>query len=164
MATRQEDIYAEDLYCWTQDQAAALRRLAETRWNSPLDLEHLAEEVEDLGRSTRTTVRSQLQRIIEHCLKLEHVTLADPRSGWMRAAVDARAEMVDRLTRTLRPDVEANLQRLYTPVRRMAALALIGHGEPQAADALPEECPYGLDQLSNGERLPEDGQRSSHHA
>ena len=64
MATRQEDLYAEDFYTWTQAQAAALRRLAETRWNGPLDLEHLAKEVEDLGRSTRNTVRSQLQRIV----------------------------------------------------------------------------------------------------
>ena len=62
MATRQKDLYAEDFYVWTQAQAEALRRLAETRWNGPLDLEHLAEEVEDLGRSTRNAVRSQLQR------------------------------------------------------------------------------------------------------
>ncbi len=40
MATRQEDLYAEDFYAWTQDQAAALRRLAKERWNGPLDLDH----------------------------------------------------------------------------------------------------------------------------
>ncbi len=44
MATREEDLYAEDYYAWTRDQAAALRRLAKEHWNGPLDLAHLAEE------------------------------------------------------------------------------------------------------------------------
>jgi hypothetical protein len=41
--------FKEDFYAWTRDQAEALRRLADQRWNGPLDLLHLAEEVEDLG-------------------------------------------------------------------------------------------------------------------
>jgi hypothetical protein len=55
MATRQEDLYVEDFYAWTRDQAAALRRLAEERWNGPLDLTHLAEEVRILA--TRSVTR-----------------------------------------------------------------------------------------------------------
>jgi hypothetical protein len=35
MTTRSEQLYEEDFYVWTQRQAAALRRLAETRpWTS----------------------------------------------------------------------------------------------------------------------------------
>jgi hypothetical protein len=49
MATRPEQLYEEDFYAWTRDQAKALRRLADQSWNGPLDLLHLAEEVEDLG-------------------------------------------------------------------------------------------------------------------
>src|SRR5918996_323450 len=49
-----------------RDQAAALRRLADERWNGPLDLLHLAEEVEDLGSEQQWAVESQLERIIEH--------------------------------------------------------------------------------------------------
>jgi hypothetical protein len=49
MASRGERLYRGDSYAWTRDQAAALRRLAEERWNGPLDLLHLAEEVKDLG-------------------------------------------------------------------------------------------------------------------
>jgi DNA-binding PucR family transcriptional regulator len=64
-------LYDKDFYAWTRAQADALRRLASERWNGPLDLEHLAEEVEDLGRSELSTVRSQLERVLEHLLKLE---------------------------------------------------------------------------------------------
>ncbi len=43
---------------------------------------------------------------------------------------------------------------LYTQAHRKAALALVEHGEPQAADALPHECCYGLDQLLDEAWLP----------
>jgi hypothetical protein len=72
MATRIEEPYEEDFYVWAQRQADALRRLAETRPNVEFDFPHLIEEVEDLGTSQRDAVRSQVRRIIEHCLKLEH--------------------------------------------------------------------------------------------
>jgi hypothetical protein len=140
MATRQEDLYAEDFYAWTRSQAEALGRLAEGRWNGPLDLAHLAEEVEDLGTEVRNAVRSHLRRILEHCLKLGHATATKPRPGWMRTAANARAEIADRLTPTIRRDTEAMLPRLYTQARRAAALGLVEHDEPEAADALPGTC------------------------
>jgi hypothetical protein len=52
--------------------------LADERWNGPLDLVHLAEEVEDLGSEQRWAVESQLERIIEHLLKLEHSPSGSP--------------------------------------------------------------------------------------
>jgi len=43
--TRPDHLYRSDYYAWTRDQADALRRLAAERWNGPLDLANLAEEV-----------------------------------------------------------------------------------------------------------------------
>jgi hypothetical protein len=68
----ERSLYQTDYYAWTRQQAAELRALAAARVNSTLDLENLAEEVESLGRSDLNTVRRQVQRIIEHLLKLEH--------------------------------------------------------------------------------------------
>ena len=79
MATRPEQLYKDDFYAWTRDQAQALRRPTEARWNGPLDLEHLADEVEELGMQARNAVRSQLLRILEHALKLEYSPAAEPR-------------------------------------------------------------------------------------
>ena len=78
----ERSLYQTDHYAWTKQQAAELRRLAAARANSTLDLANLAEEVESLGRSDLATVRSQLRRIIEHLLKLEHSPAAEPRFGW----------------------------------------------------------------------------------
>jgi hypothetical protein len=164
MATRREDLYDRDFYQWTQNQASALRRLAHDRWNGPLDLSHLAEEVEDLGRSTRNAVRSQLQRIIEHCLKLEHSAAAEPRPGWMNSIDEARDEIENLLTPTLRRDLDDQLSRLFARTRRRVDRDLRAHGEAGAADALPETCPYTLEQLLDEDWLPEGGQGSSDHA
>ena len=48
--------YDDDFYAWTQHQAQVLRTLR-TRDNR-FDREHLAEEIEDLGKSERDAVRS----------------------------------------------------------------------------------------------------------
>jgi hypothetical protein len=150
MTTRSAALYEDDFYAWTQEQAAALRRLAAERWNGPLDLEHLAEEVEDLGKEQRNAVRSQLRRIIEHRLKLAYSPACDPRPGWLNSVDDALAEIEDRITPSIRRDVEAALPKLYAQVLPKVARTLEGHGEREAAERLPEQCPWSLDELLSG--------------
>jgi len=147
MTSRSAALYEEDFYAWTQEQAAALRRLAAERWNGPLDLEHLAEEVEDLGKDQRNAVRSQLRRIIEHRLKLAFSPSAAPRPGWRASILEALADIEDRITPTIRRDLEAYLPVLYARGRELAALGLEAHGEGEAAARLPERCPWTLDEL-----------------
>ena len=98
MATRREELYEEDFYAWTQDQAASLRRLAAERWNGPLDLAHLAEEVEDLGKAERNALFSQIERLIEHLLKLEYASATEPRRQWIISVDDARRGLERHLT------------------------------------------------------------------
>ena len=101
MAARKDDLYDEDFYAWTQHQAAALRRLAAEHWNGPLDLERLAEEVEDLGSERRDAVLSLLERLLLHLLKLEYSPGDRPRRGWLITVRNARAALHRRLTGTL---------------------------------------------------------------
>jgi hypothetical protein len=147
MASRTEDLYEEDFYVWTQRQAAALRRLADTRPNVDLDFPHLIEELEDLGISQRDAVRSQVRRIIEHCLKLEYSRARYPRAGWRDSIIDARAGLDDKLSPSLRLDLEQQLARLWRQARTKTENALRGHRESDAADLLPPDCPYVLDEL-----------------
>jgi hypothetical protein len=148
------DLYQEDFYAWTRDQAAALRRLAAERWNGPLDLEHLAEEVEDLGSEQRWAVENHLERLIEHLLKLEHSPSAPPRRKWLISVNNARREISRRLTRALRNEIEPTLAERFAAARADAALGLADHGEIEAARSLPTACPYTLDQLLDRSWLP----------
>ncbi|MFC7474663.1 DUF29 domain-containing protein [Dankookia sp. GCM10030260] len=64
------ELYERDFYAWTQDQAALLRAWPEALRPNALDLNHLAEEIEDLGKSQRRAARSLLLQVIQHLLKL----------------------------------------------------------------------------------------------
>jgi hypothetical protein len=154
MSSRAERLYKEDFYAWTRDQAEALRRLANQRWNGPLDLLHLAEEVEDLGSEQHWAVESQLERVIEHLLKLEHSPSSAPRCQWMISVNNARGEIKRRLTPTIRGQVEPALADLYRRSRRNAELSLLDHREADAARALPATCPYAFDDLLADEWWP----------
>jgi|SRR5579862_3203118 len=86
-------LYDEDFFAWTRQQARALRAAARSRTNQPLDWKNLAGEIEDLGKSDRRELRSQIRRIIHHLCKLEQSPALDPRSDWQVSIRDARAEM-----------------------------------------------------------------------
>ena len=84
-------LYEADFYAWTRRQATALRRFARTRPNLPLDLEHIAEEIQDLGKSERDTV-VQLGPT-DHAAPPAHRALS-PRpssggTGWTRSTSSA---------------------------------------------------------------------------
>jgi hypothetical protein len=155
MASRVHDLYREDYYAWTRDQAGALRRLAETRPNADVDWANLIEEVEDLGSDRRDAVRSQLRRVMEHCLKLGHSSAQDPRRGWSNSVDDARAKASDKLTKSMRRELEPQLDHLYAQVLRRVRRDLEAYGETDAAAALPPGCPFTFDQLIDPDWYPE---------
>src|SRR6266850_7757782 len=131
--------YEDDFFAWTQHQAMVLRSMAVA--DNRFDRENVAEELEDLGRSQRDAVRSQIRRIIEHLLKLSYSPAQQPRFDWMASIAEARSTLGDKISPTLRRDAEIMLARLYHDGRRQAELALRGYGENQAADALPQQSP-----------------------
>jgi Domain of unknown function DUF29 len=153
MATRvksvKKELYEEDFYAWTRAQADLLRA---GRY-SDLDLEHLIEEIDDLGESLKRSVRSRIRTIIEHLLKLQHSPGREPRGGWYDTVLTQRSDLLDELTASIRREVEPALPDLYVRARQNAATSLRKHGENAAADALPATCPYTFDQIT-GDGLP----------
>ena len=150
---RKGPAYDDDFYAWTQHQAAVLREMPVT--DNRLDREHVAEEIEDLGKNVRNAVRSRLRRIIEHFLKLQFSPGQEPREGWRISIVDARQEIADDITPTIRREVEGELSRLYGDGRKRAEAGLIDHGEREAVQKLPTVCPYTFDQILDEDWYPE---------
>ena len=147
MRARVDELYEEDFFAWTRSQARELRRFARTRPNLALDVEHIAEEIADLGTERRDSVRSWAARIIEHLLLLEHSPAQDPRRGWIDEIVNFRSEVERRLSRTLERDLKRRLPLLYEEARRNLHRKLERHGENEIVARLPEACPYDLDQV-----------------
>ncbi len=138
MGATTKTLYNTDFAEWAARTAELVRagRIEE------VDLMHLAEEIEDLGKCERKAVRSQLRRMLLHLIKQE---IQPDRDGatWRASVADARQEIVDDLadSPSLRPYLEVHLQEIY---RQAVALAVIETG---AATTVPEQCPYTLDQL-----------------
>jgi Domain of unknown function DUF29 len=141
------ELHEEDFFAWTRSQAKELRRFARSRPNLPLDLEHIAEEIADLGTSRRDALRSWTRRIIEHLLLLEHARAHEPRRGWSEEVLNFRSEIDDRLSAILRRDLRRQLPRLYDRARRDVQKRLELYREAGASARLPERCPYTLDQV-----------------
>jgi hypothetical protein len=147
--TRSSDLYEQDFYAWAREQATLLRA---GRYDE-LDLEHLSEEIEDLGGSLYRSVRSRIRTIIEHLLKLEHSPAAEPRGLWRDTIHAQRADLEDDLSASLRRRLQSELPKQYARARAAAARSLRRYGESAAADALPTTCPYTFDQIV-GDGLP----------
>jgi hypothetical protein len=145
-------LYEDDFYAWTQHQAALLRAMPVT--DNRFDRKHVAEEIEDLGKSERDAVRSQIRRIIEHLLKLAYSPAEQPRIAWMETIDDAREALSDKMSPTLRGDAEQSFDRLYAEGLRRAERGLRRHGESEAAAALPQTPAYSLDDVCREDWYP----------
>jgi Domain of unknown function DUF29 len=93
---RAPSAYDLDFYAWTKEQAALLRagRLSEA------DLEHIAEEIEDLGQAARRALTSYIRTVIEHLMKLQASSGVEPRDGW--------ASTIDRVRDNIEDVLETN--------------------------------------------------------
>jgi Domain of unknown function DUF29 len=111
----------------------------------------VAEEIEDLGRSERLAVRSQLRRMLTHLIKMR---IQAERAGvsWRGSILNARIEILDHIadSPSLRRHAETNLQRIY---REAIELALAETNLAARAKELdiPAKCPHSLDELLEGD-------------
>jgi Domain of unknown function DUF29 len=132
-------LYDTDFDAWAQQQAAALRAKA---WNQ-LDIEHLAEEVEELRKTERNALRSQLRRLASHLLKW-HNQPEKRSESWQATIRDARGLLEDGLETS--PSLAGQLATLlawaYPRARDQAAkdtgLSLV---------TFQEMCPWSVKQL-----------------
>lgn len=131
--------YEMDLYLWTQEQAALLR--AGRRYD--IDLHHLAEEIDSVGGSQKSEIRSRLAILLQHLLKWEFQP-KKRKYGWRSSIVEQRLQIAGLLdlSPSLRAWPEAALAKAYVLARVRAA-------EETGLDerSFPEDCPYSLEQV-----------------
>ena len=64
-----DDLYRTDILGWSKEQADRLRRLRRGELVNDLDWEHVIEEIEDVGGSQLSAVKSHLGLAMLHALK-----------------------------------------------------------------------------------------------
>jgi len=142
--------YEQDFYGWTQAQAAALR---DRKWDT-LDLEHLAEEIDSLGKSDRRALVSHLDRLLLHLLKWRYDPAQEPRRGWQLTIRHARRELAELLAEN-RSLHGYPAERLADAYRHARGDAVIDTGLPLAT--FPEVCPWPIAQVLDVDFWPEAG-------
>lgn len=150
-----QPLYERDLLAWALDQAAHLRRVGSDRPNLPLDFEHLAEEIETMGRSQIAALYSDLRRVLEHLAKLELSPAQPPRLGWRASVLEHRARCRGQLeispSLVHRLDAEA-VDKAWTVARAAVVAGLAPDGVDPSS--VPLACPYSVDQALDEDWWP----------
>ncbi len=131
-------LYQEDVVLWSTEQARALRDAGAARLNTPepIDWENVAEEIESLGISQRTAMRSRIRRVIEHLMKLQTSPAQTPRADWLATIRTQRAEIEGLLddSPSLRREVSGMIAGALPRTRRDVAATLADYGEKPLID------------------------------
>ena len=151
-------LYETDFYAWTQRQAERLRVLQAERVNLDLDLEHIAEEIESVGRSDRREVTSRLETILTHLLKISCSPAYEPMNGWRGTVRTQRRDLLAILEQS--PSLRRVVSDAYASCYSEAvAEARLSHVDLSLAP-LPTTCPFDLQQVLDPDWYPEPRLRS----
>ncbi len=141
------DLYEQDFYAWTQRQAALLK----TGRLSELDVAHLTEELESMGRSEWHELVDRLAVLLAHLLKWR---CQPERRGnsWRLTIEEQRRRIARRLKKSpsLRHDSGEALAEAY-------ADAVLKAAKETGIDrqAFPDQCPFTLEQILDAAFWPD---------
>ena len=140
-------LYSTDFSTWISQTAQLLR---ERRWHD-IDVANLIDEVEDLGKSERRAIGSQLTRLLLHLLKWQYQPQRRSDS-WLDSITDARTQidLAIQDSPSLKGYPAEQLEESYRRARRQAAIQT-----KLEIAAFPETCQYSLDLVLTEDWLPE---------
>jgi len=146
MPTSPRPDYDEDFFAWSQDQASALRELPRNVVGNRVDVEHIAEEIEDLGKRDIREVESYLRQLLTHLLKLAALPETRERAHWIAEAEEFQA----RAAETFKPSMirAIDLGRAWALARRAAATVVAEMGGVSTPSAA---CPFDIETLVSAE-------------
>lgn len=148
MAMTPSQQHETDFYRWTQDQAALLRALP--RSSNLLDIDNLAEEIEDMGRAEIKEISSLLRQTLTHLVKIAIDQEAPSVAHWVSEASGFQSDAVLAYSPGLRQRLD--LPKIWKLAKRNAADSLAEYHV--VVPTLPEECPLTLEQLLDAEFSP----------
>ncbi len=128
--------YDKDINAWAQEQARLLRA---GRFEM-LDIEHIAGEIEDVGKSEQRELASRMAVLLAHLLKWQHQPEHRGASG-KKTIKAQRKEIAYALDES--PSLAPKLQepRWLDMVWARAVAQAVGE---TGLDCFPEECPWAI--------------------
>ena len=140
--------YDKDVILWSQEQARLLRagRFAE------LDIEHLADEIEDVGKSEKRQLAGRMAVLLAHLLKWSRQP-ANRTNSWRTTINDQRKRIALAIKET--PSLKAVMRsRDWQNGVWLDARAQARKETGPAEEDLPEACPWAMDQAADPDFWP----------
>ncbi|HAT33599.1 MAG TPA: DUF29 domain-containing protein [Janthinobacterium sp.] len=140
--------YEMDLLAWARVQVALLR----SGQLSLIDIEHIAQEIEAVGKSEQRELASRLSVLLMHLLKWR-LQPGRRRANWRRTLDERRKSIARQLARTPSlgglpgdPDWDEGIW----------SDALVGaiHADEPALEDLPASCPWTMDHILSRDFYP----------
>jgi hypothetical protein len=144
------ELYDQDFNLWVEQ---TIHHLQHQNFVS-LDLEHLIEELQTLGKSEKKSLRSNLMILIAHLLKLtiQFDVPETMKMSWYRSVAEHRKRVLIDIkdTPSLKTFLPTALTQAYPDARDLAIreskFASFGI-TPPPEDCYPLMCPFSLEQL-----------------
>ena len=127
-AGRPRNLYFEDAWSWSREQAEALRR----RDPRAIDWDNVIEEIEDVGGRHSDRWISNCGNALAHLLKIQHGRSPEDVNHWRREVLGYRREMyrVLRRQRGMKGELGEMLAEAWDDGRAVAADGLLEHAKP----------------------------------
>ncbi|CCI23129.1 conserved hypothetical protein [Microcystis aeruginosa PCC 9808] len=141
-----KQLYEIDDSQWLGETVSLLRN----HQFSQLDLEHLIEELEDLGKEKKNAVASLLEQVIRHLLLLQYWTKEAEYNTihWQEEIYNFRTQLKRKMTANLRNYLEEELNSIYQDALGFVKIKTVN------TVIFPSQCPYSLEQLLDRSWLP----------
>lgn len=138
--------YDKDIIAWANEQAALLR----AGNFSAIDIEHIAEEIEDVGKSEQRELESRMSVLLAHLMKWQ-VQPVRQSASWQRTIKEQRKRIALALRKT--PSLSRSLQdaEWMDAVWSDAVTQAIND---TGLDTFAESCPWSNEQVLSAEWLP----------
>jgi Domain of unknown function DUF29 len=142
-------LYDQDFFAWANEQAQLLRagRLSEA------DIEHIAEEIESMGKAEKRELVNRLAVLLMHLLKWRFQPSARGTS-WRLTIEEQRDRLADHLADN--PSLKGTMGEAVASGYR---LAILGAARETGLDraVFPVACPWSFGQCMDPEFWPEQG-------
>ncbi|MFM7909335.1 MAG: DUF29 domain-containing protein [Microcystis sp.] len=141
-----KELYELDDSQWLGETISLLRN----HQFQQLDLEHLIEELEDLGKEKKNAVASFLEQVIRHLLLLQYWTKEAEYNTihWQEEIYNFRTQLKRKMTTNLRNYLEEELNSIYQDALGFVKIKTVN------TVIFPSQCPYSLEQLLDRSWLP----------
>lgn len=145
-------LYERDFFHWTQEQTELLRRASNLCLNAPpgLDWEHIAEEIEQLGKDKLDDLYARYVVLVAHLLKWRYQPKG--KCGSWRGTINEQRFRIARVIRknpSIRPLREGEFKEACDEARQRALDAT------NLPDRLiPATCPFDLQQVEDRDYWP----------